>query len=85
MAGDDIVTEKASLDHVEDVGATKEAKVASQREHEMTLWEALKQNKKAAIWSAIISLTIIMEGYDIGRYAPKPSDISPYSRLRAQA
>lgn len=66
MAGEDITAEKAAQDHVEDVGATKEAKVASQREHETTLWEALKQHKKAAIWSAIISLTIIMEGYDIG-------------------
>ena len=67
MATQDNTIEKASLEQVEDVSVTKEAKVANQREHETTLWQALKDNKKAAMWSAIISLTIIMEGYDIGR------------------
>ena len=58
--------EKDPVQHVEDIDVTKEAKRAAQSEHETTLFEALKSNKKAAAWSAIISLTIIMEGYDVG-------------------
>lgn len=66
MATNDEVIEKKQNDHVEDVGVTKEAKIAAQTEHETTLWQALQSNKKAALWSAVISLTIIMEGYDVG-------------------
>jgi MFS transporter, SP family, general alpha glucoside:H+ symporter len=67
METKDTPIEKAeTAEKLEAVDATKEAKIASQGEHEATLWEALKTNKKAAMWSAIISLTIIMEGYDIG-------------------
>ena len=61
MAANGDVVEKKPADYIEDVEVTKEAKIAAQAEHETTLWEALKSNKKAAIWSAIISLTIIME------------------------
>ena len=41
--------------------------LASQSQREMTLWQALQDNWKAAMWSAVISLTIIMEGYDVGK------------------
>jgi SP family general alpha glucoside:H+ symporter-like MFS transporter len=70
MATEDNAVEKKPIDHIENVEVTKEAKIASQTEHQMTLWQALKSNKKAAIWSAIISLTIIMEGYDVGIPSP---------------
>ena len=66
MASEHDGIEKTTVNHVEDVGVTKEAKIASDTEHQTTLWQALKSNKKAAVWSAIISLTIIMEGYDVG-------------------
>jgi hypothetical protein len=66
MGTEDNAVEKNPTDHIENVEVTKEAKLAAQAEHQTTLWQALKSNKKAAIWSAIISLTIIMEGYDIG-------------------
>lgn len=66
MASQDDKVEKLPADHVEAVGVTKEAKIASQSEKEATFWQALKSNKKSALWSAVISLTIIMEGYDIG-------------------
>ncbi|KAF9883496.1 hypothetical protein FE257_003410 [Aspergillus nanangensis] len=62
-----ILKEQAA--HVEDssdTAATKEAQQASAAEHEATFWEALRTNRKAALWSAVISLTIIMEGYDVG-------------------
>jgi MFS transporter, SP family, general alpha glucoside:H+ symporter len=66
MAPEDEKIEKKAIDHVESVEVTKEAKIASQTEKETTFWQALKSNKKSAMWSAVISLTIIMEGYDIG-------------------
>lgn len=66
MADDkDVQTVKAPAEHIEHE-STKDAKLASDIEHETTLWQALKTNRKAALWSAAISLTIIMEGYDIG-------------------
>lgn len=43
----------------------QDAQTANIAEHEMTLKEALRQNWKAVMWSAIISLTIVMEGYDL--------------------
>lgn len=51
------------VEHVEDQG---DAKKAAQAERNMTPWQALQGNWKAALWSAVISLTIIMEGYDVG-------------------
>lgn len=73
MATEDDKVEKKNIDYVESVEVTKEAKIAAQNEHETTLWQALKSNKKAALWSAVISLTVIMEGYDIGGF---PSIVS---------
>lgn len=61
-----MLDEKKTKEHIEDVECIEDAKLANQREHETTFWQALKSNRKAAMWSAIISLTIIMEGYDIG-------------------
>ena len=61
MANTDNAIEKETIDRVEDVEVIKEAKIAAQIEHETTLWQALKSNKKAALWSAVLSLTIIME------------------------
>lgn len=61
--------EKAAVDHVEhvvDVGNTKDAKLAAEAEHETTLWQALRENRKAAFWSVMLSTTVIMEGYDVG-------------------
>ena len=66
MATADDNVEKKGIEHVEAIEVTKEAKIASQAEKESTFWQALKSNKKSAMWSAVISLTIIMEGYDIG-------------------
>ena len=77
MATENDKVEKKGIDHVEAVEVTKEAKIASQAEKETTFWQALKENKKSAMWSAVISLTIIMEGYDVGIDVGLPSkDIS---------
>lgn len=45
-----------------------DAQAANIEEHNTTLKQALRENWKAVLWSAAISLTIVMEGYD-QRYA----------------
>ncbi|KAI1364348.1 sugar transporter [Xylaria arbuscula] len=52
-----------------------EAKQATDDEHAQTLWQALRENRKAVMWSVLISMTIIMEGYDtilIGNFFAYP-------------
>jgi SP family general alpha glucoside:H+ symporter-like MFS transporter len=63
----DISVEKSAAHQLEDTlghGAVDEAKNATDEEHAQTLWQALSANRKAAMWSMLISMTIIMEGYD---------------------
>jgi MFS transporter, SP family, general alpha glucoside:H+ symporter len=43
--------------------AILEAKQATEEEHAQTLWQALNENRKAVMWSFLISMAIIMEGY----------------------
>ena len=74
MATANDVVEKAPVDHVEtsaDIDHTKDARIAAAIEHETTLWQALKSNRKAAMWSVLLSTTIIMEGYDVGEWLHK--------------
>lgn len=56
------------VEHEEDlkshVLSTEEAQAANLAEHQITLKQALRENWKAVLWSAVISLTIVMEGYD---------------------
>lgn len=42
--------------------ALYEAKQATDDEHAQTPLQALRENRKAVIWSILISMTIIMEG-----------------------
>lgn len=63
----EIALEKAAAHHVEDTlgqGAIVDAKHATDEEHAQTLWQALRGNRKAVFWSVMISMSIIMEGYD---------------------
>ncbi|KAI1819049.1 sugar transporter [Xylaria intraflava] len=41
-----------------------EARQATEDEHSQTILQALRENRKAVMWSILISMTIIMEGYD---------------------
>jgi SP family general alpha glucoside:H+ symporter-like MFS transporter len=41
------------------------ARHAAAAEHQMGLWTALKLYPKAVAWSAVLSSTLIMEGYDL--------------------
>ncbi|RYP93628.1 hypothetical protein DL770_000260 [Monosporascus sp. CRB-9-2] len=43
----------------------RNAKLASEKEHKMTLMQGVKLYPKAIAWSVLISTCIIMEGYDI--------------------
>ncbi|KAI0376915.1 sugar transporter [Hypomontagnella monticulosa] len=43
----------------------RNAKLATEKEHKMTLWQGLKLYPKAIGWSILISTCIAMEGYDI--------------------
>lgn len=45
-------------------GALVEAKHASDEEHAESLWQAIKANKKAVAWSVLVSMSVVMEGYD---------------------
>ncbi|KZL63266.1 mfs sugar transporter [Colletotrichum incanum] len=59
---------KAAENEVEEKlgqSAIFEAKQASDDEHAQTLKQALSQNRKAVFWSVMISMSIVMEGYDV--------------------
>ncbi|TDZ15325.1 Maltose permease MAL31 [Colletotrichum orbiculare MAFF 240422] len=59
---------KAAENEVEEKlgqSAIFEAKQASDDEHSQTLMQALRQNRKAVFWSVMISMSIVMEGYDV--------------------
>lgn len=63
----DHTLEKVAAHHVEETlghGAIFDAKQASDDEHAQTLWQALKANRKAVGWSMLVSLSVVMEGYD---------------------
>lgn len=46
------------------VYSVEDAQAASAAEHSTTFKQAIRESWKAALWSAVISLTIVMEGYD---------------------
>jgi SP family general alpha glucoside:H+ symporter-like MFS transporter len=59
--------EKVATAHVEEKlghGAADEAKNASDNEHKAAFWETFKKYRAGVFWSCIISMTIVMEGYD---------------------
>jgi SP family general alpha glucoside:H+ symporter-like MFS transporter len=63
----EIALEKSAAHHVENtlgIGAVVEAKQATDEEHAQTLFQALRDNRKAVAWSVLISASIVMEGYD---------------------
>lgn len=48
-----------------DKALKEEALLGQQNEHNLGLWQALKTYKRAALWSVLISTTVVMEGYDV--------------------
>jgi len=43
----------------------RDARLATDKEHNMTLWQGIKLYPKAVGWSVLISTCIAMEGYDV--------------------
>lgn len=41
------------------------ARLATEAEHELTFWQAMKIYRKAVAWSVIVSMATVMESYDI--------------------
>lgn len=78
--------EKSAAAHLEDTlgqGAIVEAKHASDEEHSQTLFQALSANRKAVMWSMLISLSIVMEGYDtilMGNFFGYPQFAKKYGK-----
>jgi SP family general alpha glucoside:H+ symporter-like MFS transporter len=50
-------------DEKANVHSFQEAQAASAAEHDTDFRTALRENWKAVLWSMVISLTIVMEGY----------------------
>jgi MFS transporter, SP family, general alpha glucoside:H+ symporter len=56
----------------------RNAKAATEKEHQMSLWQGIRLYPKAVAWSMLISLCIAMEGFDLcllGTFCtlPRPS------------
>lgn len=63
---------------------TQDAKKATAAEHSTTFWQGIKLYRKAAFWSFIVSMTIIMEGYDtalLGNFYALPAFKEEYGTL----
>ncbi|CAK5274792.1 unnamed protein product [Mycena citricolor] len=58
------LTEDPRLDGLDDV-LTRNAKLATNKEHEMSLLQGIRLYPKAIAWSILISTCICMEGYDV--------------------
>ncbi|KAJ5817391.1 Major facilitator superfamily domain general substrate transporter [Penicillium robsamsonii] len=81
-----LAVEKSAANHVEDTlghGAIDEAKQATDDEHAQSLMQALRENRKAVMWSVLVSVSIIMEGYDtilMGNFFAYPSFNKKYGQ-----
>jgi SP family general alpha glucoside:H+ symporter-like MFS transporter len=63
LEADDNATEKLATTKTELAALGEDAKAATNREHAMTLREALRKYPKAIGWSVLLSLAVAMEGY----------------------
>ncbi|KAH9205227.1 hypothetical protein DL95DRAFT_492219 [Leptodontidium sp. 2 PMI_412] len=62
--GDTSHVEARRTDAEKTMDLAQDALLATEDEHFMTFWQAIKRYRKACFWSAMVSLTIIMDGYD---------------------
>ncbi|KAL8337235.1 hypothetical protein RB601_008658 [Gaeumannomyces tritici] len=60
---DDVAAEKERIHNLE--AMIEGAKRATENEHKMGLFEALRMYPKASAWSILISVAVIMEGFDV--------------------
>lgn len=79
----EVALEKSAAHHVEDTlghGAIVEAKHATDEEHAQTLWQALRDNRKAVFWSALISMVSLLPS-TLARHVTAYSCPLPSSQL----
>ncbi|KAL1878535.1 hypothetical protein VTK73DRAFT_7876 [Phialemonium thermophilum] len=79
------VEKNATILLEEKLGLTSviEAKQASDNEHSETLWQSLRSNRKAVAWSVMVSMSVVMEGYDtilIGNFFGYPQFQKKYGK-----
>lgn len=43
----------------------REAQDATDQEHDLTFWKAVKKYPKAIGWSVLLSTAVVMDGYDL--------------------
>lgn len=61
----------------------EDARLATEAEHSLSLWQGIKTYRKAVLWSVLVSTTIIMEGYDttlIGSFFAYPAFKKKYGK-----
>jgi SP family general alpha glucoside:H+ symporter-like MFS transporter len=63
LDADNNAMEKLATTKTEFAALGDDAKTATNREHAMTLREALRKYPKAIGWSVLLSLAVAMEGY----------------------
>ncbi|KAL8364826.1 hypothetical protein RB595_003890 [Gaeumannomyces hyphopodioides] len=63
VPADDVAAEKERIHNLE--AMLEGAKRATENEHKMGLFEALRMYPKASAWSILISVAVIMEGFDV--------------------
>jgi SP family general alpha glucoside:H+ symporter-like MFS transporter len=57
--------EKSLSDHrVTEKEISEDARLATTKEHQLSLRQGLRAYRKAIIWSILLSSAVIMEGYD---------------------
>lgn len=63
---------------------TENTRLATETEHNLTFWQAMKIYRKAVAWSVIVSMATIMESYDIqiiGSFYAYPTFQKKYGEL----
>jgi SP family general alpha glucoside:H+ symporter-like MFS transporter len=82
--------EKQPAEHTEFAGGmagkmlNEDARLATQAEHNLSLWQGVKTYRKAVFWSVVVSASIIMEGYDttlIGSFYGYPAFREKYGEF----
>lgn len=62
-------------------GMFEDARAGTLAEHSMTFWQAVSTHRKAIGWAVVVSMAIIMEGYDvvlIGNFYAQPTFAKKY-------
>lgn len=54
-----------NFDDAETMELVNQARESSERDHQLTIRQALTKYKKAVMWSMMLSIALIMEGYDV--------------------